>query len=955
MVVRLTVETATSSSLPGLHLIFIPVKMPGIRGPPYTRPVVLYGRKKEQQAISRLVDRARAGQSGVLAIVGEAGMGKSALLEYAEQQALAMRVLRARGVQSEARIPFGGLFELLRPALECLAQIPQPQAVALESALALRAPRAEDRFAVGAATLSLLAAYAETAPLLVLVDDAHWLDGSTSDALLFAFRRLIADPIAVTVTVREGEPSLLDGADLSPLRLEGLDRAAAGNLLVTGATKPVPDDVVGRVHRETGGNPLALVEASVEIDRFGLGDPLELPLPLVTSVSNVYSSRARSLPPAALRALLLAAASDTGDLATLARGAAAQGLDVADLAAAEGTGLVGTRNGQLYFRHPLARSAIYNDAAPDARRAAHRALADALPDAEADRRAWHLALSVLGPDDAACSALEQAGERARARSAYDVASRAFERASQLAPEDTRRGRLVYAAADCAWLGGSADRAQELVSAAAGSMTPELAARTGHLMGNIAARLGRISEGQRILVESAERAVGIDPELAIAILADVVNSALYAGDPAAMRDAGARIAAIAPASAGLRSSFLASMARGMALTLTGEPEDGALLVRRAVSLVEGSDELAEDPTLLSWAALGPLFLREAGAGRALIQRALDLARARAAVGVLPYLLGHIAVDQATTDRWHEAEAEFYEVIDLARESNQMTVLASALSRLAWLEARQGQAQQSRAHAGEAIEMAHRLGLRICEIWAMAALGEVALALGSPGEAIACFTKQEATLREWGIADVDLSPVPELVELYLHLGQGDVAKQIGLVFQSQAVAKGQPWALARAARCRGLLAPPEELEKEFSRALELHSETLDIFETARTHLAFGARLRRCRQRARSREELRTAIQQFDFLGAEPWSRMARTELAATGETAREPGPNKRDQLTPQELQIALLLADGRTTREAAGSLFISPKTVEYHLRSVYRKLGIGSRAELAAAMEEGQPPP
>jgi DNA-binding CsgD family transcriptional regulator len=944
------------SPLPDLHLIFIEVKTRGIRAPPYTRPVVLFGRDKEQRTISQLVDRARAGHSGVLAIVGEAGMGKSVLLEYAVQQALGMRVLRARGIQSEARIPFGGLFELLRPALGCLGQIPPPQALALESALAIGAPRGEDRFAVGAATLSLLAAYAETAPLLVVVDDAHWVDGSTSDALLFAFRRLIADPIAVVVSVRGEEPSFLDGADLLQVRLQGLDRAAAANLLATATTAPVSDDLVGRLHRQTGGNPLALVEASVEIDHFRRGAPLEVPLPLVTSVSNVYSSRTRSLPPAALRILVLAAASDTGDLSILARAAAALGLDVADLGSAENTGLVGTGNGQLYFRHPLVRSAVYNDAAPGDRRAAHRALADALPDAEGDRRAWHLALSVLGPDDAACSALEQAGERARERSAYDVASRAFERAAQIAPEDTRRGRLLYAAADSAWLGGLAERAQELVNAAAAAGTPtvDLAAHIGHLTGHMAARLGRVSEGQKILVESAERAADVDPELAVVILAEVVVSAFYVGDLAALRDAGARIAEIAPASGSLRCRFFASMARGMALTMTGEAENGAPLLRYGVSLVEQSDELADDPALLAWAAVGPLFLREARGGRALIGRALDLARARTAMGVLPYLLGYIATDQATTDRWPEAEAGFYELIELARESHQMTYLAVALSRLAWLEARQGQASQSRAHAAEALELAGRLGLRLCEIWATAALGDLALGLGQPGEAIACFRRQEAKLREWGIADVDLSPVPELVELHLRVGQSELAGEMAMVFQRQAAAKGQPWALARAARCRGLLAPPDQMDMEFGRALELHSETLDMFETARTQLAFGVRLRRCRQRARSREELRAAIQQFDFLGAVPWSRMARTELAATGETAREPGPAKRDQLTPQELQIALLLAAGRTTREAAASLFISPKTVEYHLRSVYRKLGIGSRDELAAAMEEGEAP-
>ncbi len=428
---------------------------------------MLHCREKECRAICDVLAHARRGQSGVLAMVGEAGMGKSALIGYAEQQAAAMRVLRARGVQSETRIPFGGLFELLRPALGLLDQIPPPQAAALKSALALGPPRAEDRFAVGAATLSLLAAYAETAPLLVLVDDVHWVDGSTSDALLFAFRRLLADPIAVVVSVRDGEASLLDGSDLSQMRLEGLDRTAAGQILARGAVRPVPEDVVERLHRQTGGNPLALTEASVEIDRFRQGVPLDTPLPFVTSVSNVYLRRARALSPRALRTLVLAAANDTGELSVLTRAAPALDLEVADLAGAERAGLVATVNDQLSFRHPLVRSAVYNDAAPGLRREVHRALADALPDAEVDRRAWHLALSVIGPDGPACSALEQAGVRARERSGYEVSSRAFERAAQLAPDGQWQARLLYAAADSAWLGGLAERAQDLLEAAAG--------------------------------------------------------------------------------------------------------------------------------------------------------------------------------------------------------------------------------------------------------------------------------------------------------------------------------------------------------------------------------------------------------------------------------------------------------------------------------------------------------
>jgi DNA-binding CsgD family transcriptional regulator len=910
------------------------------------------------RAIAQLLAGARDGHSGVLAVVGAAGMGKSALLTFAEQEALAreataMSVLRARGIQSETRVPFGGLLELLRPALGCLAQIPSPQATALESALALGPPRAADRFAVGAATLSLLAAFAEVSPLLVLVDDAHWVDGSTSDALLFAFRRLVADPIAVVVSVREGEASLLDGADLPQMRLPGLDRRAAAELLASGGSRLVPDDVVDRLQRQTGGNPLALVEASAEIDRFRQGAPLDTPLPLVTSVSSVYLSRIRALPPASSQVLLLAAANDSADLSDIARAVPLLGREVGDLSSAEADGLIAIVNGQFHFRHPLVRSAVYNDASPEDRRTVHRALADALPDAEADRRAWHLALSVLGPDDAACAALEQAALRARDRSAYDVSSRAFERAAQLAPDGGRRARLLYSAADTAWLGGLASRAEELLrTAAQAPLTPELEASIDSLRGHMATRRGRVAEAQAILSKGAERVAERDPDRAVAMWAEVVNAAFYAGNPAAMRQAGARIAEVVPRATERLSLFLASVARGMALTLSGSADSGAVLLRQAVSLAEASDELADDPRLLVWAAIGSLCLREAGLGQEFIGHALDLARARAAIGVLPYLLTHVAIDLATTDRWAEAEMTFLEVIELARESHQMTDLAAALGRLAWMEARQGHEQQTRAHAAEAMQLSEELGLRLVEVSATAALGELELVRGQSMAALSLFNRQEAVLQECDISDVDLSPGPELVELYLRTGQRRAAEEVAGVFERRAQHKGQPWALARAARCRGFLAGDGQMDGEFTLALAIHTHTADVFETARTHLAYGTRLRRARQRARSREQLRAAIQQFDDLGARPWSAMARAELAATGESVRERSPSTRDQLTPQELQIALLLAAGRTTREAAGSLFLSPKTVEYHLRNVYRKLGIGSREELAASMPRAE---
>src|SRR5580700_5393053 len=313
---------------------------------------MLLGRARERQEIGRALTRARSGVSATLALAGEPGIGKTALLDYAAREAAGMRLLRARGVESEAQIPFGSLLELIRPALSMLGKIPGPQAAAMESALALRPGHGHERFAVGAATLSLLAAYAEEAPVAMVIDDAHWLDGSSAQALLFAFRRLVADPIAVLIAVREGEPSLLDGADLPTLRLAGLSSAEAGALV--GGLTP---EAASRLYQATAGNPLALIELGPDAHDLAFA-PDGAPVPVPASISRAFLSRAGRLDQAARQALVLAAASDTGDLPMLARAAAKIQVDLAGLATAENAGLVTRQSGRVEFRHPLARLAI---------------------------------------------------------------------------------------------------------------------------------------------------------------------------------------------------------------------------------------------------------------------------------------------------------------------------------------------------------------------------------------------------------------------------------------------------------------------------------------------------------------------------------------------------------------------------------------------------------------------
>jgi DNA-binding CsgD family transcriptional regulator len=906
---------------------------------------MLLGREQERLEIGDALARARSGASTVIALVGEPGIGKTALLDETAQRAAGMRLLRARGIESEAHIPFGSLLELVRPALVMLDKLPEPQAVALEGALALRPGPAQERFAIGAATLSLLAAYAEQGPVAVLIDDAQWLDESSAQALLFAFRRLVADPIAVFLAVRGGEPSLIDGSDLPTLYLGGLSSDEAAALL-----RGLPAETARWLHGATAGNPLAMLELAPDAHDLALA-PEGAPVLVSARISRAFLQRAGSLDEATRRALVLAATSDSGDLPALERAAGRLGISLEALAVAESAGLVTLHAGAVEFRHPLARSAIYADAPAGLRRDAHRALAAALPDRDVDRRAWHLASAVIGTDDAAGAALEQAGARGRDRSAYATAAAAFERAGQLAADPERRARLLWEAGDAAWLAGLSNRAVSLLDQArAATGDPGRLAEIDQLAGLIATRRGPVMHGHAILTAAAERA---DPEQAAAMLAEAALACFLAGNSSEMLSVAERARARLPRSASVRARFLAATAVGMARILGGDAAAGAEAVHEAITLVESSPDLRDDLRLMPWLTLGPLFLRQTGAGRWMLEHALRTARDRAAVGALAFVLNLIARDQAATDRLAVAEATYREGIDLARESGQQTGLALGLAGLAWLQARRGRELDCRACAAEALSLCRELGTRLCEVWAMAALGELELGLGDAARAVEHFERQQQLLLDLAITDADLWPAAELVDAYARLGQEHEARQVSARFMAAARAKGQPWSLARALRCQGMLAAGPGFAAPFEQALSQHEQTPDAFETARTRLAYGERLRRARDRILAREQLRAAADAFERLDARPWADRARAELAATGETLRRRDSSTLEELTPQELQISLLLTAGKTTRETAAALFLSPKTVEYHLRHVYQKLGIHSREELAQALAQSSP--
>ena len=901
---------------------------------------MLLGREREKAAIDRVLARARVGESATLVLIGEPGIGKTALLDYSVEAAAGMRVLRARGIESEAQIPFASLLELLRPALTVVDRIPAPQAIALEAALALRPGRAQERFAVGAATLSVLAAYAEQGPLALVIDDAHWLDGSSAEALLFAIRRLVADPIAVVIAVREDDPSPLGVADLPTRRVGGLSSEEASPLMA-GLTPRAAE----RLYGATAGNPLALIELAGEAQDLELA-PEGAPVVVSARIARAFLRRLDGLDPLVRRALVLVATSDSGDLSMLERAAARLGIELFVLAAAETAGLVTVRAGSVEFRHPLARAAVYADASAEARRAAHRALAEALPDRDVDRRAWHLAAAAIGTEESASAALEQAGSRSRARSAYATASAAFERAARLTADRPRRARLLLDGADAGWHAGAADRAVRLLEdARSEDADGALGVAIDRLAGHIAVRRGPVMHGHDILVAAAARA---EPEQAVAMLAEAALACFHAGNAREMIATGEAAYAALSEHLSDRARLLAETALGMGLVMGGDAAAGAEAVHRGVALAESSPELREDPELLPWLAIAPLFLREAGAGRLLLDQALELARERRALGALPFVLNLLARDQATTSRWAIAESTYQETIGLARETDQRTDLAFGLAGLAWLQAQRGREEETRRLAAEALELSAALGTRVYEVWATAALGELELGRGDAARAAEHFEQQARLLAELGITDVDLSPAAELVDAYLRLGRRDDAELLTAQFTSAARAKGQPWSNARALRCRALLADDADIVPSFEQALEQHAQAGGAFETARTRLAYGERLRRGRNRVLARVQLREALDTFEHLDAAPWAERARTELAASGERLRRRDPSTLDELTPQELQIAMLLACGRTTREAAAALFLSPKTIEYHLRHVYLKLGIHSREELSQVL-------
>lgn len=909
---------------------------------------MIIGREAEILAMERLVGGARIAQSGVLVVEGEAGIGKTSLLDHVAATATSVRVLRARGTASEQDVGFAALHQLLLPLLPMIHDLPAPQAEALGTAFALRRGAAPTRFAVAAATLGLVSLCAEDEPLLLVVDDAHRLDRPSAEAVVFTCRRLMADPVAVLLASRPVPGTPVVDAGLPAITLTGLGTEEVARMLGKGTRPLLAREAAAAVHAATAGNPLAVAELAGHVDRV-LDRAPPTPVEVPGRLRDEFSRRLASLDDATRMAMLVTAISEDDGL-VVTHALAGLGISVGELAAAEAVGLVRLEAGRFEFRHPLVRSSVYATASAAERRTAHRAVADAQPDTEPDRRAWHLAEATTGADAALAADLAEVGRRAAARGAQSVAATAHERAARLAVTARRRARHLLDAGEAAWLAGQFERAGTLLDEArSGTPDTQLQAAVDGVRGNLEMSAGSMVRA-RTFLQRAVAASEEDPDRAAVLAADLLDACFYLGATADALAAADRLEALLSATTSSYAALRGRMMVGCARVLAGR--DGIDLIRSALTTVESAADWDDDEHRPAWMVLGSLFLRESGIGRDVIEHVVQEVRTRCALGTLPNLLFLTARDDATTDRWDAARAGYSEAIALAREGDRTTDLTMCLAGRAWLSARTGAEPEALADADEAEGLARANDLRVARAWVLFARGDLELGAGRVAAALAAFEELDAALSDLGLLDVDLAPGPEVVDALVRLGRVDEAAPRAATYHRRALAKGQPWAIARAERALALVAAPGAAVGHFEAALAQHRLSLDCFETARTQLAYGAWQRRARRRVAARPLLREGLATFERIGARPWAEQAAAELLATGERPHRRGDRSIDLLTPQEAQIAGLLGAGRTTRQAAVALFLSPKTVEYHLRHIYTKLGVHSRSELAAAMSDSR---
>ncbi|MFB7948217.1 AAA family ATPase [Kitasatospora phosalacinea] len=949
---------------------------------------MLHGRTTETAAIDLLLDNAREGRGGALVLRGEPGIGKSALLGHAAERGgrHGMRVLRSAGVEGESELPFAGLHLLLSGVLDRIGSLPEAQAGALRAALGLQAgPATGDRFLAGLGVLTLLSELASGQPVLVVVDDAHRLDAESLRVLLFAARRLGAERVAVLLAGREGEGP--DAPGLPELPVGPLDGAAAELVLATAAgAAELPGPARALVLREARGNPLALLELpSAQRKSEHYASPYGVAcLPAHSRLLRTFTEAVAALPPATRTVLLVAAADENGrlDAVLAAAGRLDAGLD--DLAAAERARLVTVEDGRVRFRHSVIRSAVYQGATAGRRVAAHRALAESVrpagthpdgtapgtnsgsgsdpgtdPGPDPDRarqRAWHLAAAATGPDPEAARLLERSAEHARARGAFATVAATYRRSAELTADPAERGRRLFEAASAAADSGQLELADALALEAAPHLAdPVRRARAVRLRALVADEQDRSRDAHAMFTEAAREAGAADPELAGALLFQAAQAAWHAGDQQAIERSAERAAALALPGAE-RIAALARLAAGQHRLEHSPLADSAAAVRELLGGPDGSGSppaADTEPARTAGTSDSPAALRETVRvgwwhlfdGR--VEQARDLAaaverrcRETGALGVLAVAQMLLARTQLMLGRHRDALSTATDGLRSAEDSGQTRVRVYLATVLAHLAAVRGDEDACRAHAEEALAR----GIAPSTVHAGTALALLDLGLGRTEAALDRLGALAASPDRQGI----IAALPDLVEAAARLDRPDRGRDAAAWYRDHAALGGRPWSEALALRCRALLAEdPGTAVAHYEEAVRLHGEGGGSpYDLARTRLLYGERLRRLRRTTEARTQLRAALHAFEQLAAHPWAERARNELRATGEsTAQAAAPGPLDQLTPQELQVARLAAEGLSNKDIGSRLFISPRTAGYHLSHTYAKLGITSRTELA----------
>ena len=903
---------------------------------------MLSGRDREREAVAALVDEAWAGRGGALVVLGQPGVGKSALLADAVARADGMTVLRTQGVESESPLAFAALQRLLRPVMDDRVQhLPQPQARALRAAFGEVDDGPGDRFLVFLAALSVLADAGQHRPVLAVVDDAHWLDDASAAALLFVARRLQVERVALVFAARDAEVRTFDSGDLPRLSLGGIDAEAAGELLRARAGVSVPADVRDALLASTGGNPLALVELAEALTSEQLSGRVRLParLPLTEGVERAFLDRYRRLPEQARTMLLVTAADDSDRARVVRQAAAALGAGEDALVAAERSGLLRIRDATVDLRHPLVRSAVYGAVTSTERRRAHRALAAVLTGPEeADRRAWHLAASVEEPDEAVVAELDAAAERARARGGLEAAASAWERAAELSPAGNAQAERLYAAARSAWLAAQPARARALVDAAAAqARDPLLRADVLRLRARIEWNTGSLHTGQRMVLEAAAEVAPHDHQRAREMAMFAVALAAFGARSGSAVDPTALVPAPVPA-APLRARCFSDLLHGLDAAVHGDWPAAMGPLDEAFALAEHLAE--EDQDLLPNLGIAAMYLGDDALIRRYHEQLLARARSTGAVLMTLYSLVRLGFAELTSGRWTTARAAAAEALPLAEQSGHRGLAALPTAWLALLAALRGdEAVDQHLADVEQICAEHPLGI-LAEVvpdvlhWVRGVrdAAEPAGALHQLEQIRHPITRRLAAT--------------DRVEAAVRAGRPDLAHAWVEELAGFAEATGSAWAHAVAEHGLALLRNGPEAERHFEQALAAHAKTERPPDRARTQLAYGAFLRRSRRRVDARPHLRAALETFEDLGAHRWADRARQELRASGETTRRRDVSTVVDLTPQEVQVARLVRQGLSNRDAAAQLYVSPRTVDFHLRNVFTKLGVSSRTELTA---------